>query len=488
MTANIAIVCILKYSFYLEKNKPSIMSMIHHLKNYLLFAGVALMGCNGAASQSDQGNSGDWQSLFNGKDLQGWHQLNGKAKYTVENDEIVGTTVANTPNSFLCTDKEYGDFILELEYKVDSTMNSGIQIRSESTADYRNGRVHGYQVEIDPSDRAWSGGIYDEARRGWLYPLTYNPSAQKAFKQGDWNHYRIECIGHTIRTWVNGVPAASLVDDMTPRGFIALQVHAVHGPEDAGRQIRWRNIRIQTENLQSTPYPKDQYVVNLIPNTLSEQEKQNGVQLLWDGKTTAGWRGIYKKDFPDEGWKIEDGVLTVLPSNGKEEGFGGDIVTDKEYGAFALQFEFRLTEGANSGVKYFVKETYDTNGKSGIGLEYQLLDDARHPDAKLGRNGDRTIGSLYDLIPAPKDKIVEPIGEWNHARIVSQGNHVEFWLNGRKTVEFERGSPAFREAVELSKFKDIPNFGEWADGHILLQDHGNEVSFCNVKIRELPAK
>jgi len=182
-----------------------------------------------------------WQSLFDGKTLNGWIQRNGKAKYTVEDGMIVGTTVLNTPNSFLCTEKEYSDFILELEFLVDPTMNSGIQIRSHSYPDYHNGRVHGYQVEIDPSPRAWSGGIYDEARRGWLYPLKDKPAAQKAFKQGQWNHYRIEAIGDRIRTWVNGVPAADLVDDMTGRGFIALQVHS---SKTAGQKIKWRNLRI----------------------------------------------------------------------------------------------------------------------------------------------------------------------------------------------------------------------------------------------------
>src|SRR5699024_10542597 len=156
-----------------------------------------------------------WQPLFNGENLDGWHQLNGEADFTVEDGEIVGTTVLNTPNSFLVTEKEYGDFILELEFKNDGGMNSGIQIRSLSNADYMDGRVHGYQVEIDPSERAWSGGIYDEARRGWLYPLIFNPEAQQAFKHNQWNHYRVEAIGNTIRTWVNGVPAASMVDDKT---------------------------------------------------------------------------------------------------------------------------------------------------------------------------------------------------------------------------------------------------------------------------------
>jgi HEAT repeat protein len=190
-----------------------------------------------------------WQALFDGKTLNGWVQRNGKAKYEAVNGVIEGSTVQGTPNSFLCTEKDYGDFILELEFLVDPTLNSGIQIRSESRSDYKNGRVHGYQVEIDPSSRAWSGGIYDEARRGWLNNLKDKPAAQKAFKQNEWNHYRIEAIGDRIRTWVNGVPAADLKDDKTLRGFIALQVHS---NKNSGLQVKWRNIRIQDLDRQGS--------------------------------------------------------------------------------------------------------------------------------------------------------------------------------------------------------------------------------------------
>ncbi len=182
-----------------------------------------------------------WEQLFDGKTLNGWVQRGGEAQYVVEDGAIVGISVQGTPNSFLCTEKTYANFILEVDFLVDEDMNSGIQIRSNSLEEYRNGRVHGYQVEIDPSERAWTGGIYDEARRGWLYDLRTNEAARKAFKHGEWNHFHIEAVGNSIRTWLNGVPAAYLIDWMTPEGFIALQVHK---RQKSGIKVRWKNIRI----------------------------------------------------------------------------------------------------------------------------------------------------------------------------------------------------------------------------------------------------
>ncbi len=447
-------------------------------------------------------NEDGWINLFNGKDLSGWKQLNGKAKYEVVNGEIVGTTVANTPNSFLATEKNYGDFILELDLKVDNRMNSGIQFRSLSRPDYNNGRVHGYQCEIDPAARAWSGGIYDEGRRGWLYPLDMNPEGRKAFRNDEWNHYRIEAIGNSIRTWVNGIPCADLVDDMTAEGFIALQVHAIGNASEAGRQIRWKNIRIKTENLVQSPWT-DIPVVNLIPNYLSPQERAQGWKLLFDGKTTNGWRGAGKENFPTKGWKVQNGELIVEAAGGAEAGNGGDIVTLDEFSTFELKLDFMITEGANSGIKYFITEKYGTD-QSAIGLEYQILDDEKHPDAKLGADGNRTVGSLYDLIPAHKNKIVKKPGEWNHARLIVTGTrheewlkgnsmeasdfvgaHVEHWLNDRKVLEYERGTQAFYALVARSKYAKWEGFGGWPSGHILLQDHGNEVHFRSIKIREI---
>lgn len=223
-------------------------------------------------------------------------------------------------------------------------------------------------------------------------------------------------------------------------------------------------------------------------NSLTEQERQDGWLLLFDGEAPDHWRGAHRDAFPESGWTVENGQLIVQESDGAESQNGGDIVTQNEYANFEFQVDFKLTEGANSGIKYFVTEGYGSD-RSAIGLEYQLLDDVRHPDAKLGNNGGdtRTLASLYDLKSASKDKPFKGIGEWNTARLVVQGNHVEHYLNGEKVLEYERGSDEYNTLVENSKYKKWDNFGMADSGHILLQDHGNRVYFKNIKVRELPA-
>ena len=450
------------------------------IRGLFLLSALILCNCSGGTKDDTP-----WVALFNGTDLTGWNQKGGEANYNVRDGAIVGATVHNTPNSFLTTDKMYGDFILELDYKVDPSMNSGIQIRSNSYDWYMNGRVHGYQIEIDPSDRAWSAGIYDEARRGWLVPLVDNPLAQQAFRQNEWNHYRIEAIGDSIKTWINDVPAAFLVDDKTRDGFIALQVHSIGADAQAGTEIIWKDVRIVTEEVQKY-VRKSPLQPIYTKNKLTYTESQDAWKMLWDGTSSAGWRGAKLASFPENGWTMEDGILRVLSSGGAESAAGGDIVTLENFGDFELRVDFRITEGANSGIKYYVDTELNKADGSAIGLEYQILDDLRHPDAKLGNHeGSRTLASLYDLIMADVNKPVNPIGAWNTAYILSKEGHVEHWLNGVKVLEYERGSEAYRQLVAESKYKVWPNFGEAVRGPILLQDHGDQVDFRNVKIRPL---
>jgi hypothetical protein len=362
--------------------------------------------------------------------------------------------------------------------------NSGVQFRSRSTPEFENGRVHGYQADIDPSDRRWSGGIYEEAQRGWLYTGEMNPPGKALYRFGEWNHFRIEAIGPRLRVWINGAPTADVIDTASASGFIGLQVHSIDEPEDAGRTTSWKNVVIQTRDLAPKP-PMGIFIRNLLPNNLDAAEKANGWRLLWDGKTSKGWRSASGGGFPRKGWSMADGELAVLARGG-----GGDIMTDEEFGGeFELQTEFKVSEGANSGIFYYLTAAHDPASNAPLGLEYQVLDDERHPDAKLGIDGNRTLASLYDILPRARlmtNVGIKPvIGAWQHARIVSRADGtIEHWLNGVKVLQFRRGSDDYRAHVAAGKFKATPGFGEAAKGHILLQDHGDAVSFRSIKIRQ----
>ncbi|MEO1259232.1 MAG: DUF1080 domain-containing protein [Bacteroidota bacterium] len=432
-----------------------------------------------------------WLELFNGENLDGWVQLGGKAEYKIEDGCIVGISKTDTPNSFLSTKKYYADFILEFEVMVDPSLNSGVQIRSNSFETYYNGLVHGYQVEIDPSPRAFSGGIYDEGRRGWLYPLSRNEKGRTAFRNGTWNKFHIEAIGNTLKTWINGIQCTHLADDLTSQGFIGLQVHSIGSAEQAGKTVKWRNLRVMEKNLAQYVWPNDPQVSQLsyLINDLTPTEERLGWRLLWDGKSEKGWRGTKLARFPQKGWEIKDGVLTANPTE-INDASPGDIITEETFSNFELELEFLITAGTNSGIQYFVDPEINKHAPSSIGCEFQILDDQKHPDAALATNGNRTVGSLYDLIAAEnvsvpgRGKQFKGVGAWNKARIVSHNGHVEHWLNNEQVVDYDRWSQMFRALVTNSEHAEWKDFGQCAEGHIVLQGQDGTVHFRSIKIRE----
>ena len=319
--------------------------------------------------------------------------------------------------------------------------------------------------------------------------MAFSEQGRKVTKNGEWNKLRIVANGPSIKTWINGEPRAEITDTLTPRGIIALQVHGVGADTNkVGLKVCFRNVRIKPITAKASAEP--------MPNTLTAKEKKAGWRLLWDGKSSDGWRSAKAENFPAQGWTIHDGILTVHDNKGEESAGGGDIITREKYSRFELMVDFKITPGANSGIKYFVHPSLDpitgsgakANVGSAIGYEYQVLDDLLHPDAKLGRNGNRTLGSLYDLLPAATTKQPNMIGEWNTAHIIVRGNHNEHWLNGEKILDYDRTSAEFKDACAHSKFHGIAEFPNWTDGHILLQEHGNEASYRNVKIRVLSEK
>jgi hypothetical protein len=379
----------------------------------------------------------DLKASFDGKTLDGWVQRGGKAEYKVEDGCIVGTTVVGTPNSFLCTKREYGDFVLELELKADARLNSGVQIRSlcfDSPTQFQHGtqtikipagRVHGYQIEVeDKPDRRWAGGIYEEGRRGWLQNLDGNKTAQDAFKFGEWNTYRIVCVGDSIKTWVNGVPAADLVDAATLKGFIALQVHS---HKEGGLQVRWRNIRLQD---------------------LGEHEWRP----LWNGRNFDGAHIIGKGN-----WKIEDGVIHATHS--KEEKEFGHLMTDQSFADFTVRLKYKAVKG-NSGL-YFRIEEKGFSGVSGFQAE---IDAERDAGGLYETNGRAWVSQ-----PTPENvkKWFRP-QDWNTMTVSAQGKRITVDMNGMRSAEV-RDDPGRRE------------------GQLALQVHGGqdcEMFFKDIEILE----
>jgi hypothetical protein len=336
-----------------------------------------------------------------GTTFDGWKQLGGKATYAIEDGVVIGTSVPNTPNSFMTTEKHYGDFVLEYEFKVDEELNSGVQIRSHSIPDYRNGQVHGYQVEIDPDtkrNRMWTAGIYDEGRRGWLNDLVQNDAAREAFKPDDWNKIRVEAIGDHIRTWLNDVPAADLVDSMTQAGFIGLQVHGIGRDESKlGKQVRWRNIHIADLG-------------------------QHDWQPVFDGKSLDGW-----KPMPGGKWEVVDGAIHGTSS--KDESRHGILLSDAVYDDFTIRFQFKVISG-DSGF-YFRADPVD-GGVSVHGFQAEV--DTTTETGGLYETGGRAWVSKPTYGEKDNQKIYRP-GEWNEMTVSAHGARVVVHVNGNKTAE-----------------------------------------------------
>ena len=416
--------------------------MTHRSNFWIVTLALVLRGyaCPPAPADDDTG----WETLIKGNTLDGWVQRGGKARYSVENGEIVGRSVPNTPNSFLCTERIFGDFMLELEFKVDPRLNSGIQIRSNSVSGYRAGVVHGYQVEIDPSERAWSAGIYDESRRGWLANLENNEAARKAFRQNEWNKYRIVAIGESIKTWINGVAAVELVDSMTRTGFIALQVHGTMETEPL--EIRWRSIRIKDLGIPANKCPA------------------NAIVLLDESGDLSAWEHADEPGSKVK-WKFADGALEVAPGS-------GSIVTKRAFGDCRLHVEFNVDDNGKQG---------QANGNSGVYVqrryEVQILNSAGQKPA------DNICGAIYK-VKAADFNMAKPAEQWQTYDITfraprwdADGNKTE---NARITV-YHNGT-RIHENVEIPNQTGHGQPEGPGDAPLLLQDHGNRVRFRNIWI------
>ncbi len=438
--------------------------------------------------------SAGWQLLFDGKTMNGWRS----AKHEGFPEE--GWTVADgmlqvwenggaesTHGGDLITEKQYENFWLSVDFKITPGANSGIKyfVRPDLYT-VKEASAIGCEFQILDDDLHPDAKLGTAGNRtlGSLYDLITSDKSQAPFDKEGWNTAWVKVNGNHVEHWLNGVKVVeyerncqmfnSLVACSKyknwenfgnhKKGHILLQEH--------GNEVFFRNVIIKE-------LPATEEVEAVVPQ-LDEAQLKDGWTSLFDGETFNGWLSIDGSAFPDKGWGIEDGVLVANPVPGER---GGDIMTEKVFKNFMLSIDFKLTEGANGGIKYFVNP--GAFESPSIGCEFQVLDDFNHPDAKLGIAGNRTTGSLYDLIKADKNPEEYNPLEWNNAIIIVDGDHVEHWLNGKRVVAYDRNSQEFNALVKYSKFRKMDGFGNFESGHIQIQDHVDKVYYKDIKIKEL---
>lgn len=378
-------------------------------------------------------------SLFNGEDLEGWTQRNGTATYRVADNCIVGKTNEGSPNSFLCTDQVYGDFELSFDVKVDSALNSGVQIRSQTEGGKPDGRVNGPQVEISLDKMA--GYIYGEAAGGWMTPDA-DRKPHDHFIDGQWNSYRVVAFGNRIQTWINGTPISDLTHEQRyqshPKGFIGLQVHGI-GAGQGPYEVRWRNIQLRDLSAFAS---------------------------LYNGKDLSGWQPTTGNWLPQA-----DGSLLIQPRDG-EKGwtrYNDYLWSEKQYEDFVADFEYSYPEGGNSGFYFHVG---DLKNPVDSGIEVQILDSSK----KQGTLSSHDHGGIVSTNAAASKNMSRQPGQWNRMVVTSIGNRCRVELNGEQIVD-----------VDLSK---TPVSNRPQKGYIGFQDHGqpNNIRFRNIRIRNLSAE
>ncbi|MBI1369220.1 MAG: DUF1080 domain-containing protein [Planctomycetes bacterium] len=441
-------------------------------KTALLFALVLF--CQPLTAHAEDG----FVPLFDGKTLDGWEQHGGKAKYEVKDGAIVGTSVPNTANSFLCTKKTYRNFVLEYDFKVNTELNSGVQFRSNvydaektyevagKTIKVAAGRVHGYQCEIDNDPhrkRWWTAGVYDEGRSGWLYPgrdggnaAEFTKQGEKVIKPEDWNHVRVECNGDHIVTHLNGELRADLHDAMTAEGFIALQVHGV-GKKDEPLWVMWKNLQIKELPDTGAALPQASTTTALTADDApAAAPDADGWITLFNGKDLTGWHNPYKYG---KAW-VEDGTIHL------ESGQKFFLVTDKQYSDFELEAQIMLptTGHSNSGIMFRCHA--DPNKVYGYQAECDPSD--RAWTGGLYDEGRR--GWLHPGKDHPKDEhlVKAPLGEWIKYHIIAKGDHIQIFINDQQTTDYH-------DSTDASGYIGIQHHGE-----------GKQVyQFRNIRIKPL---